>query len=73
MNPLPCGSKGGNWYLPVEETALYEDTVELAGGEIQIQCREWKGNRDQGPYIGRPSLFRKFGNGGIKKNEADDN
>ena len=41
--PSALRIEGGKLVFTGEETALYEDTVELAGGEIQIQCLNGKG------------------------------
>ena len=41
--PSALRIEGGNLIFTGEETALYEDTVELAGGEIQIQCLNGQG------------------------------
>ena len=70
MNPLPCGSKG-KLVFTGEETALYEDTVELAGGEIQIQCLNGK-EQGSGPIHWTTVTFQEVWKWRNQKNEADD-
>ena len=71
MNPLPCGSKG-KLVFTGEETALYEDTVELAGGGDTDSVSGMEREQGSGPIHWTTVTFQEVWKWRNQKNEADD-